>query len=77
MKLADRSICPRRGDFNNLYTEFCRLKYGAKNGTEMFSKMTERLVKLSVLSSEECQVESLDDYHILLNMAGIKLCLNV
>ena len=45
VKLADRSTCPRRGDFNNLYTGYCRTKYGAKNGIDMFNNTVERLKK--------------------------------
>ena len=34
---ADRSMCPRRQDFNRLYADFCTERYGARNGLAMFS----------------------------------------
>ena len=39
LKLADRSIIPRRRDFNHLYTEFHRQMFGTKNITEMFKNL--------------------------------------
>ena len=40
---ADRSICPRRQDFNRLYADFCKEKYGARNGKEMFDSLNYRV----------------------------------
>ena len=40
---ADRSLCPRRRDFNFLYSQYCRDKFGGKNGTEMFKNMETRI----------------------------------
>ena len=45
LKKADRSVCPRRGDFNNMYTDYCKTKYGGKNGDAMFENMVDRLKK--------------------------------
>ena len=36
---ADRSLCPRRRDFNSIYSKYCRQYFGGKNGEEMFSMM--------------------------------------
>lgn len=36
---ADRSVVPRRPDFNRLYASFCDEKYGAKNGEKMFDAL--------------------------------------
>ena len=41
--LADRSKVPSRRDFNNLYTEYKRNRYGSKNFTEMFSVLNMRI----------------------------------
>ena len=35
-KKADRSITPRRPDFNRLYYAYSKEKNGARNGAEMF-----------------------------------------
>lgn len=43
---ADRSKCPRRGDFYNIYTHFCVELYGAKNGEIMFSTLKEKLKEI-------------------------------
>ena len=45
LKRADRSVCPRRGDFNNMYTDYCKTKYGGKDGDAMFENMVGRLKK--------------------------------
>ena len=37
---ADRSLSPRRPDYNRLYTAYCKEKYGSKNGIENFQKDT-------------------------------------
>ena len=37
LNLANRSIMPRRRDFNNLYTEFHREKFGTKDINSMFN----------------------------------------
>ena len=34
---ANRSVCPRRRDFNSLYTNYCRKHFGGKNGEATFS----------------------------------------
>ena len=38
-KKVDRSLYPRRRDFNFLYSQFCKEKFGGKNGADMFYKM--------------------------------------
>ena len=43
LKLADRSKVPSRRDFNNLFTEYKRSKYGSKNLTEMFKVLENRI----------------------------------
>ena len=43
MRKADRSLCPRRQDFNRLYADFCKDKYGEKNGAMMFVALEERV----------------------------------
>ena len=42
-KKSDRSITPRRPDFNRLYASYCKDKYGAKNGSEMFENLHSRI----------------------------------
>ena len=44
--LADRSKVPSRRDFNNLYTEYKKNRYGSKNLTEMFSVLNMRIKEL-------------------------------
>ena len=41
VKCRDRSISPRRPDYNRLYNEYCREKYGDRNGVGMFSHLSE------------------------------------
>ena len=36
---ADHSLCSPRRDFNFLYSQFCKEKFGGKNGADMFDKM--------------------------------------
>ena len=43
LKKADRSKCPRRGDFYNIYTHYCKELYGAKNRELMFSALEEKI----------------------------------
>ena len=43
LQKADRSKCPRRGDFYNIYTHYCKELYGAKNGELMFSALEEKI----------------------------------
>jgi hypothetical protein len=45
---SDRSHCPRRADFNRLWTSYCREKYGDRNGAPMFEQ-----VNKVVMSYEE------------------------
>jgi len=40
---ADRSLCPRRRDFNVLYTKHCTQQFGARNGNSMFEKLQENI----------------------------------
>ena len=40
---ADRSKCPRRRDFNYLYSQFCINKFGGKNGASMFDLMISKI----------------------------------
>ena len=40
---SDRSICPRRPDFNRLYSSYCKEKYGPKNGKEMFEHLDQKV----------------------------------
>ena len=39
VKRADRSLAPRRPDFNRLYQAYCEEKYGSRNGVEMFANL--------------------------------------
>ena len=39
VKKADRSISPRRPDYNRLYHAYCRENYGSRNGQEMFQQI--------------------------------------
>ena len=41
-KKADRSVVPRRRDFNSLYTQFGNERFGGR-GVMMFSKLVEKL----------------------------------
>ena len=36
---ADPSLCSRRRDFNFLYIQFCKDKFGDRNGANMYEKM--------------------------------------
>ena len=45
-QLADRSLVPRRNDFNNLYKEYNRKTYGIGSLSYMFSALKERLETL-------------------------------
>ena len=36
---ADRSLTPRRPDFNRLYVTYKEEKYGVRNGAEMFAQL--------------------------------------
>ena len=40
---ADRSICPRRRDFNVLYRKYCEKHFGGKNGENMFNEMENKI----------------------------------
>ena len=42
--LADRGICPRRRDFNMLYTEFNRKKYGGSDSEAMLKIFKDRII---------------------------------
>ena len=48
---ADRSILPLRRDFNSLYTEFKREKFGSKNLSSMFSVLGEKIKNLRELDN--------------------------
>ena len=56
---GDRSKCPRRGDFYNIYTEFCKSHFGAKNGEEMLAALDEKVEKLKE-QYPEMQVQKQD-----------------
>ena len=53
---SDRSICPRRQDFNRMYGDYCKSKYGEKNGSRMFDTLRER-ASLFKLENPEASVE--------------------
>ena len=40
---ADRLLCPRKRDFNFLYSKFCKEKFGGKNEAHMFDKMESKI----------------------------------
>ena len=44
LRKADRSISPRRRDFNVLYRKYCDEHFGARNGVEMFEKLEEKIL---------------------------------
>ena len=46
LRKADRSLCPRRRDFNALYRNFCDEMFGGKNGSLMFNELEQNLQKL-------------------------------
>ena len=46
MLKSDRSNCPRRDDFYNIYTEYCKLNFGGKNGIEMLAALDDRVLQL-------------------------------
>ena len=56
-KLADRSIIPRKPDFNRLYSLFTKEKYGASNLESMYEKLEEKINYLK---------EQSEDYSFLL-----------
>ena len=37
----NRAFSPRRPDYNRLYASYCKERYGARNGSEMFSALSE------------------------------------
>ena len=43
LRLADRSAVPKRIDFNNLFTEFNRKRYGSTNFEEVFNCLEKRI----------------------------------
>ena len=43
IKKADRSICPRRRDFNSLYKIYCQEEFGGKNGETMFVELEKKI----------------------------------
>ena len=45
-KKADRSLCPRRRDFNTLYRKYCDGWFGGKNGSSMLSELLTNLQNL-------------------------------
>ena len=49
---ADRSKCPRRGDFYNIYTQHCKELFGGKNGEEMMAALDERIEELRATDPE-------------------------
>ena len=49
---ADRSLCPRRADFNRLYNEYCKEKHGSKNGKEMFEHLEQKILTYMENSAE-------------------------
>ena len=59
LRKGNRSKCPRRGDFYNIYTEFCKSHFGAKNGEEMLAALDEKVEKLKE-QYPEMQVQKQD-----------------
>ena len=43
MRKSNRSLCPRRRDFNVLYAKFCIEKFGERNGAGMFDMLEENI----------------------------------
>jgi len=41
IKCRDRSISPRRPDYNRLYSDYCKEKYGDRNGVGMFAHLSD------------------------------------
>ena len=71
-RLSDRSQAPRRKDFNNIYTEFKKERFGTGSLSEMFSTLKERVKSLKEKEKDqdytiECQEfdESIDQLFIL------------
>ena len=46
IKVADRSQIPRRSDFNNIYRDFKRMKFGSNDISEMFATLAKRIEDL-------------------------------
>ena len=42
-KKADRSLCPRRSDFNTIYRQYFDELFGGKNGSRMFECLESKL----------------------------------
>ena len=64
-RLSDRSQAPRRKDFNNIYTEFKKERFGTGSLSEMLSTLKERVKSLKEKDQDytiECQEfdESID-----------------
>ena len=55
-KKADRSIAPRRPDFNRLYQRYSNEKYGARNGAEMF-KQLDQVIKDYIEENTEASIK--------------------
>ena len=41
LQKSNRSLAPRRPDFNRLYQAYCQEKYGSRNGAEMYSHLNQ------------------------------------
>ena len=55
-KKSDRSLCPRRPDFNRLYQTYCRERYGGRNGAAMFEHLNE-VVESYLEENKESKIE--------------------
>ena len=51
VRIADRSQVPRKSDFNNLYKEYNRKKFGTENLSQMFLTLNKRIEELKKQSS--------------------------
>ena len=54
IKKVDRSITPRRRDFNNLYKKYCLENFGGKDCAEMFEKLGEKIEQFLQMEPESC-----------------------
>ena len=52
IKKVDRSITPRRRDFNTLYKKYCLENFGGKDCAEMFEKLGEKIEQFLQMEPE-------------------------
>ena len=62
--MSDCSIFPRRTDYNYLYTEYHRTKYGTQNISTMFEKLNSKYIYIYISSVTGIQFSYVKTYNI-------------